>query len=239
MRRLPVLLALATLTAACTPAGPLPAPDAGVAACTLPARLPEPRLETVEPDEVVAGRPIRFHLLALTWMPETCRAGGDGAGDLACSSDNRFGWTLHGLWPNSDGRPYPRYCRPAEAVSAPVIRANLCRTPSVDLIQHEWAAHGTCGWETPEAYFERAAALHDAIRKPDPAGLATAGALRDAFARANPGLPRDAVQVSLSDEGRLREARICLDLSFQPRACPGGARGAEDGAMITVEPVRP
>lgn len=236
MRRL-LCLALVAATAACVPAAPQAPTEA--ATCNLPARLPAPRLETVEPDEVVADRPIRFHLLALSWTPETCRAGGDGAGDLACDSDNRFGWTLHGLWPNSDGRPYPRYCRPAEAVPATVIRANLCRTPSVDLIQHEWAAHGTCGWETPESYFQRAATLHDGIRKPDPTGLTTAGGLRDAFARANPGLPREAVQVSVSDEGRLREARICLDLGFKPRACPRDARGALDGEPLSVEPIRP
>lgn len=235
MRPLPVLL-LALAAAACAPAAPGPTPEAAV--CRLPDRLPAPHLERVDPEEVVADRPIRFHLLAISWMPETCRAGGDGAGDLACR-DNRFGWTLHGLWPNSNGRPYPRYCRPAGAVPAPVIRANLCRTPSVDLVQHEWAAHGVCGWETPEAYFQRSAALYDGVQRPDPTGLATAGALRDAFARANPGLPREAVQVSVSDEGRLREARICLDLAFQPRPCPRDARGARDDRRIAVEPVRP
>lgn len=75
--------------------------------CILPDRLPAPEMERVRPDEVVADRPIRFHMLAVTWMPETCKAGGDGQGDLACGGDNRFGWTLHGLWPNSDGRPTP------------------------------------------------------------------------------------------------------------------------------------
>lgn len=228
-----------------TPPADLSVNAAGSAAsCVLPDRLPAPEMERVRPDEVVADRPIRFHLLAVTWMPETCKAGGDGQGDLACGSDNRFGWTLHGLWPNSDGRPYPRYCRPATRVSDATIRANLCRTPSVDLVQHEWAAHGTCGWETPEAYFEQAAVLYDNLERPDPTALPrtgdrgpTAGALRDAFVAANPSLPRDAIFIAVASGNRLREVRICHDLQFRAATCHNGGLGAPDHVTLTVEPV--
>lgn len=213
-------------------------------ACVLPERIDAPEMERVRLDEVVAGRTILFHMLAVTWMPETCRAGGDGQGDLACNSGNRFGWTLHGLWPNADGKPYPRFCRPATQVSEATIRANLCRTPSVDLVQHEWAAHGVCGWETPEAYFAQAAALYDGLKRPDPTALAapgargpTAGRLRDAFAAANPGLPRDAVYISVASGNRLREVRICHDLAFRAAACPVGGAGTPDRVVLTVEPV--
>jgi len=34
-------------------------------------------------------------------------------------------------------------------------------TPSPSLQQHEWAAHGTCGWDSPEAYFAQAARMWD------------------------------------------------------------------------------
>jgi len=218
-------------------------PVAVAPTCMLPAHLPAPRMERAGPGEVVADRTLRFHMLAVTWMPETCRAGGDGQGDLACDSENRFGWTLHGLWPNADGKPYPRFCRPATRVSDATIRANLCRTPSVDLVQHEWAAHGTCGWDTPEAYFAQAAVLYDGLNKPDPTALAsrgargpTAGQLRDAFATANPGLPREAVYVSVASGNRLREVRVCHDLTFRPAACPVGGTGALDRVVLTVEP---
>ena len=240
MKRLTVLSALLALTG-CDLAGttltPTTAP-AAVASCTLPDVLPAAEMEAVRPDQVVADRPILFHMLAVTWMPETCRAGGDGQGELACSGSNAFGWTLHGLWPNSDGRPYPRFCRPATRVAAQTVRAELCRTPSVDLVQHEWAAHGTCGWETPEAYFAQSATMYDRLVRPDPRGLRTAGELRDAFARANPGLPREAVFVATADGDRLREVRICNDLSFNPRPCPGGDVGAPDATVLTVEPIR-
>lgn len=244
MRRLVLLLLLAACDGADRPAaGPAPVAAPAIQSCILPARLPAPEMERVRPDEVVAGRTILFHMLAVTWMPETCRAGGDGQGDLACGGENRFGWTLHGLWPNADGKPYPRFCRPATRVSEATIRANLCRTPSVDLVQHEWAAHGTCGWETPDAYFARSAEMYDDLKRPDPTALAsggrgpTAGQLRDAFVAANPGLPRDAIYISVASGNRLREVRVCHDLEFEPAACPVGGLGAPDRVVLTVEPV--
>ena len=239
MKRLIALLPLLALTGCDLPVATAPmATTMAVESCILPSSLPAPHMEAVKPEEVVADRPILFHMLAVTWMPETCRNGGDGQGDLACSGPNKFGWTLHGLWPNSDGRPYPRYCRAATRVSDATIRAELCRIPSVDLVQHEWAAHGTCGWETPEAYFAQSAQMYDGLSRPTPREGMTAGQLRDAFAAANPGLPRDSVYIATTDRIRLREIRICNDLSFKPRPCPGGEVGAPDATVLTVEPVR-
>lgn len=239
MKRLLSLLPLLALTGCDLPVATAPtATTMAVESCILPSNLPAPHMEAVTPEEVVADRPILFHMLAVTWMPETCRNGGDGQGDMACSGPNTFGWTLHGLWPNSDGRPYPRYCRAAIRVSDATIRAELCRTPSVDLVQHEWAAHGTCGWETPEAYFAQSAQMYDSLSRPTPREGMTAGQLRDAFAAANPGLPRDSVYIATTDRIRLREVRICNDLSFKPRPCPGGEVGAPDATVLTVEPVR-
>lgn len=239
MKRLIALLPLLALTGCDLPVATAPtATSMAVESCILPSSLPAPHMEAVKPEDVVADRPILFHMLAVTWMPETCRAGGDGQGEMACSGPNKFGWTLHGLWPNSDGRPYPRYCRAATRVSDTTIRAELCRTPSVDLVQHEWAAHGVCGWNTPEAYFAQSAQMYDKLARPMPREGMTAGQLRDAFVAANPGLPRDSIYIATSDRVRLREIRICNDLSFNPRPCPGGEVGAPDATVLTVEPVR-
>lgn len=219
-----------------SPAISTPAPTA----CVLPEHVERPHLERVDPAQVAADRPILFHLLAITWMPQTCAAGGDGQGELACDSATSFGWTLHGLWPNSDGRPYPRYCRPAEEVRTETIRSQLCRIPSVNLVQHEWAAHGTCGWTSPEAYFAQAAQLYDPLVKPEPMTLAgsdgqlTAGELRDGWVRANPGLSRNAIHVAIADDGALREIRLCYDLEFVPAACPNGDLGARNGQVLSV-----
>ncbi|RZJ27639.1 MAG: ribonuclease T [Brevundimonas sp.] len=183
-------------------------------------------------------------MLAVTWSPEWCRTrAADPSERLQCV-DNRFGWVLHGLWPNGERAPHPRYCRPPTPVPVATIRRHLCMTPSPDLIQHEWAAHGVCGWNDPEAYFAQAAALWNGLERPDPVALAgpsgrlTAGALRTAFADANPGLPREAVFVGVATGNRLREIRICHDLSMKPRSCPADARGTPDGVSMLVEPMR-
>lgn len=108
-------------------------------------------------------------MLALTWSPKWCRTRtNEGEARLQCR-DNRFGFVVHGLWPNGEGKTHPRYCAPAPALSAATVRANLCMPPSTQLLQHEWAAHGTCGWSAPGPYFAKTAQLW---RSPSlPAGL--------------------------------------------------------------------
>ncbi|RYF93767.1 MAG: hypothetical protein EON95_07725 [Caulobacteraceae bacterium] len=121
--------------------------------------------------------------------------------------------------------------------AAATVAKTFCMIPSARLQQHEWAAHGVCGWDSPEAYFGQASALWHALRKPDlTTETLTAGALRDAFAAANPGLPREAVSIATGPEGQLREARLCHDLAFKPVACAARARGAPDDAVLTITP---
>jgi len=43
------------------------------------------------------------------------------------------------------------------------VKANLCMTPSPWLLQHEWQAHGTCNWKTPEAYFKKARQIRERL----------------------------------------------------------------------------
>ena len=111
-------------------------------------------------------------------------------------------------------------------------------TPSPSLQQHEWAAHGTCGWDSPEAYFEQAARMWNGLNKPDleaiPAERLTAGAIRDAFVAANPGLPRDGVFIATTD-GWFREARLCYSKAYQPMACPRGLGAPRAGLRAGVK----
>lgn len=216
--------------------------SAGVDRCVIPASLsPAP---TYEPpaDEVVRDVETAHHLLAVSWSPQACRTGDDYPDAEHQCQDNRFGLTLHGLWPNGPTRTrHPRYCAAAPAISAATVRRHFCMTPSPSLQQHEWAAHGTCGWDTPEAYFDQAARLWDALERPDleaiPAPDLTAGAIRAAFARANPGLPESAVWVVLAD-GWFREARICYSKSFAWEPCPHGA-GPDDATPVRLAPRGP
>ena len=234
-------LALLLGLAACESAVPPPAASAtvGVARCEVPAGLTPARPYAPPADEIVRDVDTAYYLLAISWSPQACRSGKDYPDpDLQCR-DNRFGLTLHGLWPNGPDRRHPRYCGPAPALQPETVRANFCMTPSPRLMQHEWAAHGTCGWSSPEAYFDQAATLWNDLNRPDleaiPAGRLTAGRVRDAFARANPGLPRNAVTVVLAEDDWLREVRLCYSMTWAPMACPRGT-GPADRRRIRLVP---
>lgn len=146
---------------------------------------------------------------------------------------------LHGLWPDGAGRQWPQYCAPTGLVPQQVVRDMLCTTPSADLIQHEWAKHGTCGWKEPQAYFARGRSLYRAVRYPDMVALSrrgdlTVGAFRTAFVRANahlPGLTAASVRVRVTGEGWLDEVWLCLDRSFVYGRCSAGQQGGREAGQ--------
>ena len=67
----------------------------------------------------------------------------------------------------------------------------MCATPSAQLIQHEWAKHGTCTGLNPADYFGKSGGLYARLRYPDMNALSrgplTVGQFTAAFAAANPG----------------------------------------------------
>ena len=113
--------------------------------CTIPANLPVPHEEGPTERDPQRVLPIGYYTLAMIWMPQKCRKGGDDC-DLyqATGYGRRDGLTLHGLWPDGKGREWPQYCAAAPVLPAKTIAAHLCATPSPQLMQHEWTKHGTC-----------------------------------------------------------------------------------------------
>lgn len=195
--------------------------------CAVPGKLPAPRLETANRDNPRRLMPIARYTLAVSWSPGYCHARQASPRDaFQCGpASETFGFVLHGLWPDGPGETWPQYCRPARLVPEPVIREMLCDTPSVQLIQHEWAKHGTCMSPGPKAYFAKASGLYRALRFPDMATLAardglTTGALAAAMAAANPGMPASAVRVTTARDGWLDELWLCLDTRLRYAACP-------------------
>lgn len=233
MRLALTLLVCLVLTACIAP--PTDGPDGLTFECAAPMQIEAVPAEVGPRDKVVADFTPDTYLLSLAWQPEACRSkAADTSDPSACESART--WTLHGLWPNSaDGR-HPRYCRPSQALSEATVRRHFCMIPSARLQQHEYAAHGVCAWDSPEAYFDQSRKLWDGLVKPALADRITAGALRDAFAAANPGLPREAVAIATSGDDRLREARLCHSLAFRPIACAPGALGAPDDVLLTITP---
>jgi len=210
--------------------------------CSVPARIAMPRPEGPTPREPRRTMPIASYTLALIWAPEACRSrSGNIDVGFACGGANRFGFVLHGLWPDGAGGSWPQYCRPAPVLPEALIRRYLCTTPSAQLLQHEYAKHGTCMGVPPAAYFARASRLQARLRYPDMRALAarrdlTARQFAAAFARANPGLRPDMIRLSVNRRGWLEEVWLCLDTRFAWRACPATQGGTPPARRIRIQP---
>ncbi len=218
------------------------AAQAQLSACRIPDRIDVPRLERAPRGEAARPVPISGYMLALSWSPQYCasrRNPGERRDSVQCGGQaGRFGWVLHGLWPQGSGAQYPGWCRPARIVPQPVLREHLCMSPSVQLMQRQWAKHGVCMSRSPAAYFRSAAILYRAVRFPDMVALArqpqTAGSVRRAFAARNPGLSAAMVAVTADRAGWLQEARLCLNQRMRPTICQPAQRGLRDSARVKI-----
>ena len=82
-------------------------------------------------DGPVREMPVAGYTLALSWSPEYCRLrAGDAADSRQCSGQGgRFGFILHGLWPEGEGGSWPQWCPTQQRPTASDIRQTLCITP--------------------------------------------------------------------------------------------------------------
>ena len=206
--------------------------------CRVPATLPAARPAT--PDAPAQRSPITGYTLALSWSPEFCRGRERNPQDrLQCSGTaGRFGFVVHGLWPEGAGRA-PQWCRTVPPPPPAVVRGQLCRTPSTNLLSHEWAKHGSCMARDAAGYFRVANILSDAMRYPEMDPLSrdralTAGKLREALAAANPGRPANSFGLLVNERGWLREIRVCLNRRFRPARCAARQYGPRDAATLKI-----
>lgn len=206
--------------------------------------LPRPHPELPSADQPARRVPTTGYTLSLIWTPEHCFAQkrrGGGGNDMECSGVASRGFILHGLWPDGDGpNRWPQYCRSVSILSDDQLRAGVDATPSTQLLQHEWAKHGSCITDNPVAYFRTEGDLYRGIRTPDMANLAhrrglTVGQFQSAFAAVNPGMRADMMRLNLNKRGWLEEVWICLGLDKRPRTCPATAGGAQPGDSVKVQ----
>ncbi len=227
-------LALAAALAA------LPAPALAQAyQCRAPATIG--LAKPPKPDGPTVRAAISGYTLALSWSPEFCRnRARDPDQAIQCGgASGRFGFIVHGLWPEAkSGRP-PQWCALTPRPKPATLRANLCMTPSARLIEHEWAKHGSCMASTPEGYFRVVGILWQSLRFPEMERLSrqeglTAADLRSAFVALNRGWRADAVGVQTGRSGWLRELQLCYDRKFMPAPCPRRTFGAGNSARVKI-----
>lgn len=184
-----------------------------------------------------------YYLLSLSWSPAYCL---ESAGGAECRGTRRYGFIVHGLWPQRD-RGWPEYCATSARVSDAVVRGVADLMPAPGLVHHEWSAHGSCSGLPPREFFALVRRAYGAVTVPPPFIAPTAAveqapdAVAAAFLRSNPRLTPDSLVVTCSRQGlpRLREVRICLDRDLRPRACSAEARrgGCRAGRLL-IAPVR-
>lgn len=208
--------------------------------CAAPRAVERPRPDLPSDSQPRRLLPIGGYTLAITWAPQYCHEhDGEPAARFQCGSGNRFGFTLHGLWPDGVGKDWPQYCRATPLLSRAVIRRNICATPSAQLLQHEWSKHGTCiAGARPESYFAQSTGLYAELRYPDMDALSraplTAGRLAQAIGAANAGLEPDMLRVTANKQGWLDEIWLCLDKAFHYQRCPAHQGGLAADAAIKI-----
>lgn len=204
--------------------------------CNIPARLEAPDVRADGERRVL---PVTGYTLALSWSPEFCRFREDQRRHARqCSGrQGRYGFTVHGLWPNS-GRTWPQWCAQT-AVRAETIKPNLCMSPDASLLARQWLKHGSCMARRPATYFRVTRILYNGLQWPDFIRISredglTAGTIRTRFADANEGWFEEAVGVHLDRKGWLEELRLCYDERFMPKACDTYRYGAKDGTRAKI-----
>lgn len=199
-------------------------------------------------DRNVAGE-FDYYALVMSWSPTYCsNATERDAMQCSRSDGRRYGFVLHGLWPQYE-RGYPGNCRLPRRpfVPEPLISSMLDIMPSRGLVIHEYRKHGTCSGLDPQNYYAAARRLFNSVRIPEayrnpfetlnvsPRDLASQ------FARANPQLKPGSIAIACGGSGnRLKEIRICFTKDGASRACGDNENQRKlcSAEQVYIPPVR-
>lgn len=184
-----------------------------------------------------------YYLLSLSWSPAFCLS---APGAAECNGPRRFGFIVHGLWPQNE-KGWPENCEAHQQVPDNVVSGISDIMPARGLVYHEWSAHGTCSGLDAQDFFALVRRAYAGIAVPASLSGVTRqierppSAIAAEFLQANPKLapPSIVVICSRQDAPRLREVHICLDRELNPRACSADVvRGACRAATLIVPPIR-
>lgn len=164
-----------------------------------------------------------YYVLSLSWSPTHCAKEKDQADPDQCGVERKFGFVVHGLWPQFKDGGYPASCTRDRVVPRAVVDQTMPIMPSVGLIVHQWQKHGTCTGLNATDYFARVRSafakvkVPEQLQSPDSGLSVPATQVERLFVQANPGLTPESVAVVCSKRD-VAEVRVCLDkdLAFIP-----------------------
>lgn len=199
--------------------------------------------DATDPSSSPSGNGFDFYVLSLSWSPSYCEVEGDRANHQQCGTERKFGFVVHGLWPQFE-KGYPEFCSDDPGrVDARIEDGFLDIMPSRGLIRHQWKKHGTCAGLSQTHYFETLRAAHERVRfpqiGPSDGSYQTVSPrdVEDAFLTSNPGLEREHFAVTCDDR-RLREVRICMTVDLKYRSCPEVTKRSCRRLKIVMPPSR-
>ncbi|WP_280154108.1 ribonuclease T2 [Piscinibacter sp. XHJ-5] len=181
-----------------------------------------------------------YYVLTLSWSPVYCEKHPDDS--QQCGSA-RYGFVLHGLWPQYANGGYPSTCAAGARLTEEARNFGRTVFPSEKLVAHEWRKHGTCSGMEAKAYFKAADDARNAIRIPEQlqpgsrTQQTTAQAVSKAIRDSNPSITNRGLAVVCSGP-ELAEVRVCLSRDLRPVACGSGVRDSCRKGTIRVPGVR-
>lgn len=183
-----------------------------------------------------------YYVLSLSWSPTHCAKEQGGADPDQCGVERKFGFIVHGLWPQYTNGGYPATCTRDRSVPKAVVDATMPVMPSVGLIVHQWTKHGTCSGLPVTDYFAQVRTafgkvkIPEALQSPKPDLSIPATQVERLFVQANPGLEPESVALVCSKRD-VAEVRLCLskELAFIPCGAKVVDRCRRD-AMLTAAP---
>ncbi|SMC29428.1 ribonuclease T2 [Andreprevotia lacus DSM 23236] len=189
------------------------------------AKRHHPRNEPGNADAASQGNNVvgQFDYLALSlsWAPSYCASHPQDQNE--CGTGKRYGFVLHGLWPQYENGGWPQNCS-SDKLSPASVQQYGALYPSPNLMSHEWEKHGTCYGQSQDAYFKASGQLKNGVQIPatyqQPAQpvRTTSAALAADFLKTNPSLKPGSV-LAVCNRGFLTEIHVCYGKDLQSRTC--------------------
>lgn len=170
-----------------------------------------------------------YYVMALSWNASWCEREGDARGADQCDPRHDHGFTLHGLWPQSENG-WPSYCRTSKRDPSRSQSGEMTDIMgSGGLAWYQWKKNGRCSGLAGTDYYRLSRLAYDSVTRPPilrqlPRDMdLPPRVIEEAFLEANPDMDPDGVTVACRG-GYIAEVRICLTRDLEPRRCSAEVR---------------